>query len=243
MDSTSVERRPSTDNFAAIRSPQTSKRLKTSVAASAPSRPITQPHPLSAYPATLPLEGLMPTAPPIPPQNPRKRRISPQPGIAVPMPPPPPAPIPTEPQPNTVVSTIAQEPAPKKKGRTNTPWTAEEEQRLKAMRDAGSSWSEIAKTFPTRTEGSVKKHWYKDMHYAEFAEDEVRSSFIILFLFSFLFFFFECDMSQSKMTSQSIALREAIKEYEANKWKVIGQKVGKPAKACEQYAKEHFKNL
>lgn len=29
---------------------------------------------------------------------------------------------------------------------------------------------------------------------------------------------------------QSAALREAIKEYEANKWKVIGQKVGKPAK-------------
>ncbi|KAJ5439251.1 uncharacterized protein N7458_010249, partial [Penicillium daleae] len=107
----------------------------------------------------------------------------------------------------------AAEPAPKKKGRTNTPWTAEEEQRLKTMRDAGRSWSEIAKTFPTRTEGSVKKHWYKDMHYAEFAEDE------------------------------SIKLRDAIKEYEANKWKVIGQKVGKPAKACEQYAKEHFKNL
>lgn len=59
---------------------------------------------------------------------------------------------------------------------------------------------------------------------------------------------------------QSAALREAIKEYDANKWKVIGQKVGKPAKvsldmtrldpttaesleACEQYAKEHFKNI
>lgn len=62
---------------------------------------------------------------------------------------------------------------------------------------------------------------------------------------------------------QSVKLREAIKEYEANKWKVIGQKVGKPAKvsdtrlledlvasadsflpqACEQYAKEHFKSL
>ncbi|KAI9847715.1 MAG: hypothetical protein M1837_001963 [Sclerophora amabilis] len=131
-----------------------------------------------------------------------------------------------------------------KKSRTNTPWTPAEEQRLKTMRDAGSSWSEIAKvrecpslpshltaalsnkgqtrpvtnttlawdqTFPTRTEGSVKKHWYKDMHYAEFGEDE------------------------------SAALLSAIKEYEASKWKVIGQKVGKPAKvACEQYAKEHF---
>lgn len=84
------------------------------------------------------------------------------------------------------------------------------------MRDAGNSWGEIAKvrtssvagdgltdpsslqTFPTRTEGSVKKHWYKvrllingdralnsraqtliqkqDMHYADFAEDEVNTT-------------------------------------------------------------------
>ena len=71
----------------------------------------------------------------------------------------------------------------------------------------------VGQTFPTRTEGSVKKHWYKDMHYAEFAEDE------------------------------SQALLTAIKEYENNKWKTIGQKVGKPAKACEQYAKEHFPEL
>ncbi|KAH8789435.1 putative Myb-related protein B [Hyaloscypha finlandica] len=99
---------------------------------------------------------------------------------------------------------------PAKKSRTNTPWTPAEEQRLKTMRDAGSTWAEIAKTFPSRTEGSVKKHWYKDMHYAEFAEDE------------------------------SVALQNAIKEYENNKWKEIGKKVGKPAKACEQYAKEHF---
>jgi hypothetical protein len=104
-------------------------------------------------------------------------------------------------------------PPPAKKSRTNTPWTPQEEQRLKQMRDAGNSWAEIAKTFPTRTEGSVKKHWYKDMHYAEFAEDE------------------------------SQALLNAIKDYENNKWKVIGQKVGKPAKACEQYAKEHFPGM
>ncbi|KAE8453409.1 hypothetical protein EG329_010270 [Mollisiaceae sp. DMI_Dod_QoI] len=89
---------------------------------------------------------------------------------------------------------------PAKKSRTNTPWTPAEEQRLKTMRDAGNSWADIAKTFPSRTEGSVKKHWYKDMHYAEFAEDE------------------------------SQALLNAIKEYETNKWKEIGKKVGKPAK-------------
>lgn len=29
---------------------------------------------------------------------------------------------------------------------------------------------------------------------------------------------------------QSAALLQAIKDYENNKWKVIGQKVGKPAK-------------
>lgn len=39
---------------------------------------------------------------------------------------------------------------------------------------------------------------------------------------------------------QSQNLLSAIKEYENNKWKVIGQKVGKPAKACEQHAKEHW---
>jgi len=122
----------------------------------------------------------------------------------------------TPPQPQAPVNDVnAQTPAPPpaKKSRTNTPWTPQEELRLKQMRDAGNSWAEIAKTFPTRTEGSVKKHWYKDMHYAEFAEDE------------------------------SQALMNAIKEYENNKWKVIGQKVGKPAKACEQYAKENFPEL
>ncbi|KAI9673571.1 MAG: hypothetical protein M1817_002207 [Caeruleum heppii] len=144
-----------------------------------------------------------PPPPPGPPSADRKRKAS----TANALPPPPNAPMGQE-QPLEGQATAT--PPTAKKSRTNTPWTAAEEHRLKAMRDAGSSWSEIAKTFPTRTEGSVKKHWYKDMHYAEFAEDE------------------------------SQALLNAIKDYEASKWKVIGQKVGKPAKACEQYAKEHF---
>ncbi|KAJ5661050.1 uncharacterized protein N7484_000422 [Penicillium longicatenatum] len=189
-------------------SPPTSKRIKTSATSSAPSHLLSQQqiHPFHRVPT---FEGIpIPTAP-IPQQtSSRKRPSSPTAGSS--------AMMAGQMNPGSIEdpgSLPAPEPAPKKKGRTNTPWTAEEEQRLKTMRDAGRSWSEIAKTFPTRTEGSVKKHWYKDMHYAEFAEDE------------------------------SVKLRDAIKEYEANKWKVIGQKVGKPAKACEQYAKEHFKNL
>ncbi|TDZ36138.1 Transcription factor MYB3R-3 [Colletotrichum spinosum] len=132
-----------------------------------------------------------------------------------PIPPPvaPPVAVPAPQAPAADDANAAPQPPPAKKSRTNTPWTPAEELRLKQMRDAGNSWAEIAKTFPTRTEGSVKKHWYKDMHYAEFAEDE------------------------------SQALLNAIKEYENNKWKSIGQKVGKPAKACEQYAKEHFPGM
>ncbi|KAG7137588.1 Transcription factor MYB3R-3 like protein [Verticillium longisporum] len=169
------------------------------VATPAPSRQRKRPAPSTASPAVT-------ATPPVP---------------AATIPTPAPAPV-TAPVPPAVAAPPAAsddagaapvQPPPAKKSRTNTPWTPAEEQRLKQMRDAGNSWAEIAKTFPTRTEGSVKKHWYKDMHYAEFAEDE------------------------------SQALLNAIKEYESNKWKVIGQKVGKPAKACEQYAKEHFPDL
>lgn len=73
------------------------------------------------------------------------------------------------------IDQLAQQP-PTKKSRVNTPWTPAEEQRLKALRDQGQSWGEIAKSFPNRTEGSVKKHWYKDMHYAEFAQNDVSSN-------------------------------------------------------------------
>ncbi|KAF8851404.1 hypothetical protein BDZ45DRAFT_750678 [Acephala macrosclerotiorum] len=37
---------------------------------------------------------------------------------------------------------------PAKKSRTNTPWTAAEETRLKTMKDAGNSWADIAKVSP-----------------------------------------------------------------------------------------------
>ena len=43
------------------------------------------------------------------------------------------------------VQEMAPPQPPPKKSRTNTPWTPAEEQRLKTMRDAGNSWSEIAK--------------------------------------------------------------------------------------------------
>lgn len=56
------------------------------------------------------------------------------------------------------------------------------------------------------------------MHYAEFAEDEVRLTF-------------QCNEYDSPI--QTKALLEAIKEYEANKWKVIGAKLGKPAKVSD----------
>ncbi|OHE96544.1 MYB DNA-binding domain-containing protein [Colletotrichum orchidophilum] len=179
-----------------------------------PPQPAPQPQRNRKRPAPAPAQQAPPvvtSAPPMPPAP-----VAP---TATPIPPPqinpPVAAPPPQAQPASTEDANAQapQPPPAKKSRTNTPWTPAEELRLKQMRDAGSSWAEIAKTFPTRTEGSVKKHWYKDMHYAEFAEDE------------------------------SQALLNAIKEYENNKWKVIGQKVGKPAKACEQYAKEHFPDL
>ncbi|PGH35862.1 hypothetical protein GX50_01320 [[Emmonsia] crescens] len=205
-------------------SPPTSKRIKTAVAANTPTHPLNQQQQPPPFPGPGPFESasMVPISAPAPAPapaapNPRKRRASLQTASLATMAPPPLTGA-LEGEGNTTAASTTGAPAApettvKKKGRTNTPWTAEEEQRLKTMRDAGSTWSEIAKTFPMRTEGSVKKHWYKDMHYAEFTEEE------------------------------SVTLRDAIKEYESNKWKVIGQKIGKPAKACEQYAKEHFKNI
>lgn len=56
-------------------------------------------------------------------------------------------------QSETFASTGAPVPAPKK-SRTNTPWSPAEEQRLKTMRDAGSSWGEIAKVKKVGTDST-----------------------------------------------------------------------------------------
>lgn len=55
------------------------------------------------------------------------------------------------------------------------------------------------------------------MHYAEFAEDDVCMHWLV-------------SVNSSLTLRQSVALLNAIKEYETNKWKEIGKKVGKPAK-------------
>ena len=136
-----------------------------------------------------------------------------------------------------------------KKGRTNTPWTPAEEQRLKALRDAGASWSEIAKTFPTRTEGSVKKHWYKVRMIRDlilsitFTVDFRRRTCIMRSLrktrsaTSFASPRDYFTRAHQLTTLQSAALLQAIKDYENNKWKVIGQTVGKPPKVRPMYSR------
>ena len=53
------------------------------------------------------------------------------------------------------------------------------------------------------------------MHFAEFAPDEVIMIHIV---------------DGESWQEQSKALLEAIKEYDANKWKAIGAKLNKPAK-------------
>lgn len=56
--------------------------------------------------------------------------------------------------------------------RTNSSWTTAEEQELKTLRDAGKNWRSIARAFPTRTERSLIRHWYRDLHHADLEEQD-----------------------------------------------------------------------
>lgn len=65
------------------------------------------------------------------------------------------------------------------------------------------------------------------MHYAEFAEDEVGPSVVAVAPNRDE----DYDDDENILTpAQSAALLAAIKQYDNDKWKVIGAKVGKPAK-------------
>lgn len=76
------------------------------------------------------------------PNNPRKRRASQSPKLDTL----PPTLTPSlDNQASVSIPALLTDETGKKRGRTNTPWTPQEEQRLKQMRDAGNSWSEIAK--------------------------------------------------------------------------------------------------
>lgn len=82
------------------------------------------------------------------------------------------------------------------------------------------------------------------MHYAEFAEDEVCMAFCRFILSSFGAG--QVHLARRSDIDQSQSLLLAIKEYEANKWKEIGKKVGKPAKvfsATELSMNRHNPNI
>lgn len=41
---------------------------------------------------------------------------------------------------------------------------------------------------------------------------------------------------------QVTALKEAVRDYDANKWKIIGQQVGKPPKVSLSFSRPYYAN-
>ena len=188
--------------------PPPSKRPRTGVSSiSSPPHLADLPPPLQV-PVT-PRATLDTHPPSRPAPNPRKRAASRSPTSETrqfDLKPPPAAPI-AESSSSAAVSIpnlLSEDSSGKKRSRTNTPWTAAEEQRLKQMRDTGNTWSEIAKVRHSfdlqdgslisvgvpkqdrrkRQEALVQGKYStacivqqpdgaQDMHYAEFAENEV----------------------------------------------------------------------
>lgn len=87
-------------------------------------------------------------------------------------------------------------------------WTKDEEDKLRNLVKSGTKWPQITREFPNRSAGAIKKHFYADMKHTVWREAEDN------------------------------ALQQVYKEDEDGKWKRIGEKLGRPARACEKRMKE-----
>ena len=130
-----LARKKSSSNSITSASP-TQKRQK-------PPTPITHSAPTTKETVAASAPTLAPKTDALTSPTPRKRRASQSPHVLTAAPGP--ATTGSETQSNVSITALLTEDNGKKRGRTNTPWTPEEEQRLKHMRDNGLSWSEIAK--------------------------------------------------------------------------------------------------
>lgn len=87
-------------------------------------------------------------------------------------------------------------------------WTKDEEDKLRNLVKSGTKWPQITREFPNRSAGAIKKHFYADMKHTVWREAEDN------------------------------ALQQVYKEDEDGKWKRIGERLGRPARACEKRMKE-----
>lgn len=97
-------------------------------------------------------------------------------------------------------------PGTKRPGSTSRPlaWTKEEENKLRSLVEAGAKWPSITREFPNRSAGAIKKHFYADMKHATWNEED------------------------------DSVLQQAMREDEMEKWKRIGERIGKTPKSCEK---------
>lgn len=123
-----------------FRTPPPQKRQKATAATTSPNTANRDPSAVQAPLAPKPNADHL--APPSNPNNPRKRRASQSPKLNNPKLNtfPPGLGLSSEPPGSVSIPALLTDDAGKKRGRTNTPWSPQEEQRLKQMRDAGNSW-------------------------------------------------------------------------------------------------------